>query len=209
MTATFVPDRSNRIGQQLGPRGARTRQRLMDAARRLLETTSPIDLSTAAIAREAGASAATYYVYFNDVRELVLALLPSAEPDFAAMFPRSDSLLVADLLEEDAENLVAAVFEAWDRYASILLFRNLEADRGDAAFDGARYAWARPVLDRLICAIEAARGEVCPNIAYADAVVLLAMIERIAATSHRKPTYGPPIADLRASLVRIIRQSLS
>lgn len=200
---------NNRIGQQLGARGLRTRGRLLEAAARLLRTVSPIDLNSAAIAREAGTSAATFYVYFDDVRELVLALVPDAEPAFDAMFPRSDALLDPARRVADASTLVDAVFDAWDRSSSVLLFRNLEADRGDEAFDVARYAWARPILDRLIAALLDARGGSDPSRAYADAVVMLAAVERIAATSHRAPMHGPRPEDLRSALVRMICQMLA
>lgn len=204
MKPTLVLVSNNRIGQQLGPRGLKTRRRLLDAAVRLLRTTSPIDLNAAAIAREAGTSAATFYVYFDDVRELVLALVPDAAPELGAMFPRADSFMVAERLEEDARQFVAATFSAWDRNAPILLFRNLEADRGDAAFDAQRNSWASPVLERLIAALLAGNPKGDRARAYADAVVLLAAVERIAATSHRTPTLGPPSDDLRAALVRQI-----
>ena len=201
---------SNKIGQQLGPRGFQTRARLLAAAESLLRTTSPIDLSAAEIARAAGTSAATFYVYFDDVRDLVLSLTPGAAPALEAMFPRNDSLLLPTRRHEDAATMIAAVFDAWDRSAAILLFRNLEADRGDAAFDGARTAWAAPVIERLIRAMDSAsRTPRTDADAYADAVVLLAALERIAAASHRAPTFGPPVADLRASLQRMICQALA
>lgn len=199
---------NNRSGQQLGPRGLRTRRRLLDAAISLLRSTSPIDLNAVAIARAAGTSAATFYVYFDDVRELVLALVPDAVARLEDLFPHPDSFLAPERLEEDARQFVAATFAAWDESASVLLFRNLEADRGDAAFDAQRTAWAVPVLDRLIAALLSTGERSDRAQAYADAAVLLAAVERIAATSHRTPTQGPPVEDLRAALVRQICRTI-
>jgi AcrR family transcriptional regulator len=202
--------RSNKIGQQMGARGAQTRSRLLAAAETLLRTVSPMDLNAAAIAREAETSPATFYVYFTDVRDLLFDLTGAAAPAFAAMFPRPDSLLVPARRGADASILVAAVNAAWDRNTAVLLYRNLEADRGDAAFDTARTAWAQPVLVRIVTAMQTT-SSTRRNLrqAQADAVILLAAIERIAATTHRAPTNGPPADDLAAALVRMVCQALA
>ena len=106
--------------------------------------------------------------------------------------------------------MVSAVFEAWDQNPAIPLFRNLEADRGDTAFDGVRTAGAQPVIERLIRAMNSASWTPRTEAeAYADAVVLFATIERIAAAAHRAPTVGPPVNDARASLQRMICQALA
>src|SRR5262245_41368557 len=61
-------------GRSLGPRGVETRRRLLDATRVLLETHGVRDLRVVDIAREVGTSPATFYQYFRDVEEAVLAL---------------------------------------------------------------------------------------------------------------------------------------
>jgi AcrR family transcriptional regulator len=61
-------------GRALGQRGARTRRRLLDATSQLLETEGIRDLRVVEIARVVGTSPATFYQYFRDVDDAVLAL---------------------------------------------------------------------------------------------------------------------------------------
>ena len=61
-------------GRPFGKRGVETRQRLLDATRELLETHGIRDLRVVDIARTVGTSPATFYQYFRDVEEAVLAL---------------------------------------------------------------------------------------------------------------------------------------
>lgn len=201
---------SNRIGQQLGSRGLKTRSRLLKAAASLLRTMSPMDLNATAIAREAGSSAATFYVYFDDVRQLLLDLSKAAAPTFAQMFPRPDSLLVHGRLEEDIAFVIATLNAAWDRNAAILRYRNLEADRGDVDFHRLRYDLARPVLARLGEAMRrwGPKGR-CDADIEADAVVILAAVERLVATTHEDTQTGPDSESLRRSLIRLVLRSIT
>ena len=61
-------------GRPLGKAGAATRRRLLDATARLLESDGVRDLRVVDIAQEVGTSPATFYQYFRDVEEAVLAL---------------------------------------------------------------------------------------------------------------------------------------
>lgn len=201
---------SNKIGQRLGRRGRLTRDRFLDAARVLLATTSPIDLTAAAISKAAGSSPATFYVYFDDVRELLLALSAAAPARVEALFPREDALLVDDRLQADVAVMIAAVNAAWDLNAPILLFRNLEADRGDTRFDTLRTAQARPMLDRIAAAIARRRGpDHDPMAAEAAASVLVAAIERIAVRTHRSIEDGVPFTHLSSALNDFVIRAIS
>ena len=199
---------SNRIGQQLGARGLRTRTKLLAAAEKLLQSASPMDLNAASIAREAATSAATFYVYFDDVREVLFDLGKAAAPALAELFPSTDSLLDASRLDADIVTFVSAVNAAWDRHAAILLYRNLEADRGDDDFHALRYASARPILARLGQSMRLLGGARSEEAIAAEAVVLLAAVERIAATTHERFAAGPSAASLQAALVRLIGRAI-
>src|SRR4051794_27106834 len=61
-------------GRPVGRRGAQTRRRLLDATAHLLEHHGVRDLRVVDIARQVGTSPATFYQYFRDVEEAVLAL---------------------------------------------------------------------------------------------------------------------------------------
>jgi AcrR family transcriptional regulator len=200
---------SNKAGQQLGAKGQETRRRLLDAAEQILRECSPFALTPAAIAKAAGASAATFYVYFDDVRELLLSLSLECGAKVEELFPYEDMFMRPDRLEADASTFIAMLNLAWDRHAPVLLYRNLEADRGERCFDDARTAAAQPILQRLREALTARAngGAASEEDVHAEAVVLLAAVERIAATTHRAPENGPPPERLRAALVRLLVQT--
>ena len=61
----------NKQGQVLGRKGQETRRNLMAATRRLLCTSSPVDITAVAIAKVAGTSSASFYMYFDDVQDFV------------------------------------------------------------------------------------------------------------------------------------------
>ena len=66
-----TPIETNQHGQTLGREGLQTRQKLMGAARKLLDVYSPVDLTAVSIAKEAGTSSASFYMYFEDVRDIL------------------------------------------------------------------------------------------------------------------------------------------
>ena len=64
---------------------AQTRRRLLDATARLLETHGIRDLRVVDIARAVGTSPATFYQYFRDVEEAVLALAAEVGDELAPL----------------------------------------------------------------------------------------------------------------------------
>src|SRR5256885_14470570 len=71
---TAVPEIVAPDGRRLGRRAQETRRRGLDAPARLLESHGVLDLKVVDIARAVGTSPATFYQYFRDVEEAVLAL---------------------------------------------------------------------------------------------------------------------------------------
>lgn len=185
----------------------------MAAARRLMNKTSPLSITAAAIAKEAGTAGATFYVYFNDVEDIVWALCNAIAQDTTNLFA-DDSILRDDArLEKDALAFVKAYAEIWTRHGPLLLYRNLESDRGNARFNQLVLRIALPILKALTDRIVAAsttnrpitRGE-----ANAEAVVIYAGMDRIAAALHQYPRDGlMPDVLLRAEarvLTRMLRR---
>jgi len=105
----------------------------MDAAREMLKAASPIELTAIAVSRADGTAPPSFYVYFADTRDLLLAI------------------------------------------------RNLEADRGDRAFDELRVDSSLPLLNGLADLIRAARPSGTRRVeAFSEAVIFYAVLERIA-----------------------------
>lgn len=186
----------NQLGQVMGAKGAKTRRRLLDATEELLKTTSLRDLRVTQIVRAAKTSAATFYVYFNDVSEAVLALIGELTQS-----PPSIMSLVTDPWEESqgyerCQAFVAAYVDNWRANASLFRVRNMASDEGDQRFSQVRINSIAPLIQALSARIEAHRAagrlpaDLHPT---AAAGALLAMIERLAVV---------PLVAVRAGVTR-------
>src|SRR3546814_10296726 len=71
----------NKHGQAIGRKGAESRRRLLDATRTLIATEPAHKLTASAIARTAKLASQTFYLYFNDIDEILLALSQEAAED--------------------------------------------------------------------------------------------------------------------------------
>jgi AcrR family transcriptional regulator len=177
-------------GQALGNKGNETRLRLMAAARRLMNKGSPLSLTAAAIAKEAGTAGATFYVYFDDVEDILFAMCDAIAQDTTSLFADDSILRVDERLEQDALAFVKAYVDIWTRHGPLLLYRNLESDRGNPRFYSLLLRISLPILKGLTDRIveqstpekPITRGE-----ANAEAVVLYAAMDRIAAALHQYP----------------------
>jgi len=202
---------STRVRATLGRKGAETRARLLSATRELLKTVSPFQLTVVSIARAAHTASATLYVYFDDVEDLLYELCHEAGADFGAMLSAhpewfADTASVPGSVEEFIDQFNAI----WDRHSHVLLYRNLEADRGNRRFLEERTVSALPVMERLADAVRAVRPELGKVAAQADAVVLFSAVERLAGTRqnyaiHRRTL---PLEALREAQIRVISSYL-
>jgi len=185
MDAVIEAEHRNQNGQAIGRKGRETRNRLIEATVALLATTRLRDLRVADIARDAGTSPATFYVYFPDVSDAVLAALgevPQSDPEIL-------SLVRGDWSAGDAVARAMAVVKRylahWLEHNALYRVRNLAADEGDQRFIDVRTNGITPLMTAIRDALERAqRADWIP--AYLDpmmtAGVLLAMLERLAAT---------------------------
>ena len=194
-------------GRPLGKRGALTRRRLLNATGHLLETNGLRDLRVVDIAREVGTSPATFYQYFRDVPEAVLALAEEVGEQTAPL---------RDLLEQpwrgsDGLELARALVDGfllyWDQHRAILRTRNLAAQEGDQRFRDVRNRSLEPLTEAIAAQVAAASPEgLAP---YAAAAALVAMMERMAAFHVDLEPYGVSRADVVETTARILHQTVS
>lgn len=204
--------RMNKNGQQLGRKGIDTRQRLMDATRRLLVTISPFGLTALLVTKKARTAPATFYVYFDDVQDLLYALCAETGGEMVDLFENDRLLRDPARMEQDALAFVQAFNRVWDRHSNILLYRNLEADRGDARFDKLRTKAAIPTLDALAERLTATYPPVQRprrSAIYAEAVVFFVAMERLAAAVHQYPGEGLSAKDLMEAQARVLVRLLT
>jgi AcrR family transcriptional regulator len=198
-------------GRSLGKRGAATRRRLLEATARLLETHGVRDLRVVDIAREVGTSPGTFYQYFRDVQEAVLALAEEVGEDLAP---------VGELLARpwdgteglgSARELVDTFIDYWDSHRAVLRTRNLTAQEGDPRFRDVRAQALKPLREGLAAKVEESQraGRVPSEITpIAAAAALAAMMERMAAFHTDLEPWGVRRSDLVETTARIIYQTV-
>ena len=139
--------RRNLNGQKLGRKGELTRARILDAASELIAEDSDVPLSCSAIARRAALSISSLYVYFNDLSQIILALLEPVKASAGEMIttyirPRWSD----ETLDEDCRAFVAAYLAFWQRHAPLLHLRNSMADFHDDRLMEHRIHSAQPLI---------------------------------------------------------------
>lgn len=174
----------NHYGQKIGSKGERTRQALIEATVGLLRSQGLRDVSVVDVARAAGISPATFYVYFRGVPEVVLAALESASQtsdELEALIARDWQAPGAG---EAASRFIDAYTRLWNANSTIFRVRNLAAEEGDSRFYAARMTAAGPMMLGISAAVARAQaaGRLPAGLsARACAGTILMMLERLAA----------------------------
>ena len=197
----------NKQGQTLGRKGLETRARLMEAARRLLLTQSPVELTAVAIAAEAHTSPASFYMYFDDTKDILFALSEVAGEDMAKVREIFDKPWDREKVEKHATDVIEALNEVWNRHRAVLRYRNLEATRGDERFETLRMNTFMPFIERFaerILSINPAHGTRKRADAYAEASILHGAMEHLAATDPALTERYLGVRRINANLARIV-----
>jgi AcrR family transcriptional regulator len=190
-------------GRPIGKRGAETRRRLLDATAVMLETHGVRDLRVVEIAREVGASPATFYQYFRDVEEAVLECSSEIGSEIAPLASLLDQQWTDVNGLEAARQLVEGFLDHWDAHRAVLRTRNLAAQEGDPRFREVRNAANAPFLDGF------ARQVVDPDLApRAASAALVALLERMAAFHTELEPMGIPRTDLVETTARIVYKTV-
>jgi AcrR family transcriptional regulator len=199
-------------GRVIGARAHKTRRRLLDATSKLLEERGALGLRVVDITREVGTSPATFYQYFRDVEEAVLALTAEVGEELA---------LVDELLKRSwtgpagldaAREMVEAFIRYWDAHRAVLRTRNLAAQEGDVRFRQVRNNSLRPITDHLATTVTESQavGRVSAEISpMAAAAALVALLERMAAFHRDLESLGITRADVVETTARIVHQTVT
>lgn len=142
----------NLNGQRLGRKGRDTRDRILAATHELLaEPGDDSAISLSAVARKASLGMTSLYLYFNDLTELLLAVL---EPVMATAEEAYVSLVRerwsdAELGERTLA-FVTAYHGFWVKHSRVLHLRNHMADLQNERMMLHRVASAQPVMRLMI-----------------------------------------------------------
>ena len=171
-------------GRVIGARALKTRRRLLDATSKLLKENGALDLRVIDVTREVGSSPATFYQYFADVEDAILALAIEATDEVEEvrkyLLPEWDETQGKHLAHE----LASAFMDYRDRNQAILRVRDLKSAENDQRFRSVRQKGYAGLMADLIAKIEAgkAAGRIGADInAYTAAAGILAMLEQLSA----------------------------
>lgn len=199
--------RTNKHGQTLGRKGLETRGKLMDATRKLLLTHSPVELTAVSITAEAGTSPASFYMYFDDTKDILFALSEVAGQDMAKIHAIFDEPWERANVVKHASDVINALNEVWNKHRAVLRYRNLEATRGDPRFEELRMNTFIPFIERFaqrILSINPAGGTRRRADAYAEASILHGALEHMAATDPEVVKRGLGAERINKNLARIV-----
>ncbi|MBV1900197.1 MAG: TetR/AcrR family transcriptional regulator [Kordiimonadaceae bacterium] len=196
----------NKQGQAIGRKGEITRQRLMDAMAEMLERKPLREIRVAEIAETTSAAPSTFYLYFDDVEDAVLALIMETYQSNAEILEPLEKAWPPEKSFKLAQNFVRAYIDYWDENYAVLRVRNLMADSGEDRFNHARMESLKPIVtacadkiktaiknDHLIDAIDPDAG----------ASVVIASLERLATAyrRHRKERPDQSSGTYRKNLI--------
>ncbi len=133
----------------MGRKGRETRQRIMDVTLEMLKNRSYKDLTVSDVAFEADVSSSTFYVYFEDIEDVLFACVEAAALNLDPLFEVLEGEWNDDNLEQNIRKFVDIYNELWEKYRIELRVRNLEADQGNLRFLNLRIATTRGILQAL------------------------------------------------------------
>lgn len=169
----------NLNGQRLGRKGRDTRDRIIAAARALLEAPGSDPITLSGVARAAGLGMSSLYLYFADLPELLIAVLEPVNADAEATHIEAlRTRWPDDEIYRQALDFITQFYGFWQRNSRILHLRNSLASHGDKRMTYHRIASASPVV-RLIADQMDHDAQQLASPAAAMATVLYAGIERI------------------------------
>jgi AcrR family transcriptional regulator len=97
-----------------------TRQRVLEAAERVLRSNGLAGATTRQIAREAGCAEGTLYIYFRDRVELFLAMLDERLPSFTEPLRSLPSRVGRRTVRANLEEVAAAALEFYEHLVPLL-----------------------------------------------------------------------------------------
>jgi len=206
-------DASRTSGRTPGRRGQATRERLLKCTAELLEKTSYRDLAVVDIADCAGTSPATFYQYFPDVQEAILALagaLTSEAAEVTSLIRNSNWIGKGGF--ESSLELVDAFLDLWERHRPVLRVVELATAEGDLRFQSVRTHFLNEITKALRDVISEfkRKGRHPKELdAMAHAGVLVSMLAHVAAHRYGFEFWGIRTGAIRDSSARLLHAGIT
>src|ERR1700739_4095238 len=121
-----MPDddtKRNKLGQQIFVRGEATRSRLVHVIQEMLTERSPFEITVSAIARRAGVSPATFYVYFTDVKDALFHLCETIQEPLRGIVVTVDKPWPEEERAQHVETFVRTYHDVWEANRTLITVR--------------------------------------------------------------------------------------
>lgn len=169
-------------GRVIGQRAQQTRRRLLDATAALLREHGAFDVKVIDVAREVGTSPATFYQYFTDVEDAVVAL----SQELTELVAPIQTAFATDWSGDDGFDRVRSVvsdyLDFWDAHGAVLRVLLLRADEGEPRFRQIRREYNAPFMAAMATKVREsqAAGRLTISLdAEATAGAMLAVLDRL------------------------------
>ncbi len=193
-------------GRVPGRRGLATRQRLLDHVGEMLASSPYRDVRVVDVARRAGTSPATFYQYFADVEEAVLALgeeVARAVQD--TLIPLVEGPRWRGRAGYDAAlAVVDGYLDFWADHGSVVRVMDLGTNEGDARFHQIRsrfFTRFNEALAERVIQERPVGDDIDPR---ATAGAMTSMLAHVADHRYGFESYGIRTADFRVAMGRIL-----
>jgi AcrR family transcriptional regulator len=169
----------NLNGQKLGRKGRDTRARIVAAANELVAKGGPNPLTLGAVARKSGLGLTSIYLYFNDLTEVLLAVLEPVTEASETYLKLIRPCWPDEELPDHCRAFAVAYYKHWQENSRILHLRNSLADQNDQRMVQQRVRAVGPLIELLV---EQMNGDLRQHRSpiYALAIMLVMGIERAA-----------------------------
>jgi AcrR family transcriptional regulator len=137
------PEHTSKPDQTRGPKGNRTRRRVMDATAALLTEHALADIRITDIARAAEIAQPNFYTYFDSIEDVILAIATEISADSLSIYLQPDWSGEDGLVH--ARQFVEAAFQFWLKYREIFAIVNVLADKKHGAFADVRVSQMRTI----------------------------------------------------------------
>jgi AcrR family transcriptional regulator len=196
-------------GRVPGQRGLATRQKLLGQTRSMLADTPYRDLKVVDIARGSGTSPATFYQYFTDAEEALLALAEDLVTEGRDRLTRP--VLEGDWSDsgayETCDEVAATFLEFWDDHGSLMAVIDLAALEGDDRFRNIRSGLLNAFTEAIgdVARAKQAAGNLPADLdPLATAAVLVAMLAHVSGHRYGIEAYGTSTGAIRRSMARLL-----
>lgn len=151
---------TNLQGQRLGRKGRTTRDRIIAAARDVIENPNSEEFSVSAVARRADLRVSSIYNYFSDLTELFMTVLePVIDEAQAKHLEILESYWPDEELELKCSQFMEAFHEFWENNVRLLHLRNNLAQQHNPRVLFHRISSARRIVARLALQMGAPNDE--------------------------------------------------